>query len=215
MASDDEQIYAWTTQHRLLLADVLASLAPGQWQAPTLCAGWTVHDLAGHLVQPVYVSFRRFFVVSLRYWGNTDATVAHFARELAQAEPAHLIELLRAHAADQVSPPRVGPMGPFADACIHLRDLARPLGLSADVPAEHWQTLLDYLVSDEVAPALVPPGRLEGVGLRATDADWSGGIGPAAEGTLEALALAATGRSVAADELTGPGADLLRHRLRR
>ncbi|WP_153395670.1 maleylpyruvate isomerase family mycothiol-dependent enzyme [Ornithinicoccus halotolerans] len=208
-----ERIHAWTEQNRLLAADVLDGLRPDQWAAGTLCAGWTVRHLAAHLVQPMLVGFGRFFVTALRYRGDTDATVDHLTRLLARHRPAELVALLRQHAADRLNPPRVGPIGPFSDTCLHLRDIARPLGLDADVPPEHWVAVLDYLSSPRVVPALVPRGRLAGIALRATDADWRHGTGAEASGPLEALAMAATGRGAALDDLSGPGAKLLRRRL--
>ena len=35
---------------RLAFADFLAGLTPEQWAAPSLCAGWTVRDVAAHCV---------------------------------------------------------------------------------------------------------------------------------------------------------------------
>ncbi len=200
-----EEIYARTTRNRLEIADVLDSLDPEQWQAPTLCAGWTVRSLAAHLLQPMLVGFGRFLVASVRYRGDTAATVDHFARRLARKEPAELVALLRSRAADRVNPPRVGPMGPFAETCLHLRDIARPLGLAADARREDWQELMDHLTSGHAAPGLVAPGRLDGLAFSATDADWAHGSGPEVAGTLEAMAMAVAGRSVALDDLAGPG----------
>jgi uncharacterized protein (TIGR03083 family) len=205
----DAEIYARTTSNRRLIADFLETLDDTQWQAETLCAGWTVGHLAAHFVQPMLVGFGRFFVAALRYRGDTDRTVDHFTRRLAGKPRNELIGLLRNHAADRVSPPRVGPMGPYADTCVHLRDIARPLGLAADVPVEDWRILLDYLVSPAVAPALVPPGRLAGLELVATDTDWSAGSGTRVEGPMRALLLLLTGRTAALDELRGAGAALV------
>ena len=214
MADDpDDRIFERTTRNRLLVADVLAGLAPDDWDRPTLCAGWSVRVLAGHLLQPVRVGFGRFLLTALRHRGDTDATVDHLARVLARPEPAELVAALRAHAADRVSPPRVGPMGPFAETCVHLRDLARPLGLTADVAEDDWRLLLTYLCSPGAAPALTPPGRLDGLALAATDADWRHGTGPEVRGTLEALAMVATGRTAALDDLEGAGVAVLRDRL--
>ena len=212
MASD-QQIYAWTTRNRLMIADVLASLDDADWNAPTLCTGWTVRHLAAHFSQPMLVGFPRFFLTAIRYRGDTDKTVDHFTRRLSRKPPAQLITLLREHAADEVSPPRVGPVGPFAETCIHLRDIARPLGLAADVPVDHWRTLLDYLVSPAAAPALTPAGRLRGVTLTTTDADWSTGLGPEITGPIEALAMATAGRPAALADLRGPGVPTLDARL--
>ena len=206
-------IYARTTSNRLLIADFLETLDDEQWQAGTWCAGWSVHHLAAHVVQPMLVGFGRFAVVALRYRGDTDRTVDHFTQRLARKSRHELVGLLREHAADRVNPPRVGPLGPFADTCVHLRDIARPLGLTADVPAEDWRTLLDYLTSPGVAPALVPHGRLTGLELVATDLDWQSGKGALLAGPIEALGMAACGRPAALADLTGPGSAILASRL--
>jgi uncharacterized protein (TIGR03083 family) len=211
--TSDQEIYTWTSHNRLMIADVLASLDDADWNAPTLCSGWTVRHLAAHFTQPMLVSFPRFFLTAMRYRGDTDKTVDHFTRRLARKPPAQLIALLREHAADEVSPVRVGPMGPFAETCIHLRDIARPLGLTADVPVQHWRTLLDYLVSPAAAPALTPTDRLRGVTLAATDTDWVTGCGPEIHGPIEALAMAAAGRPAAVADLRGPGVHTLEGRL--
>ncbi|AGZ41631.1 maleylpyruvate isomerase family mycothiol-dependent enzyme [Actinoplanes friuliensis] len=236
MTSD---VFGLTSANRRMIADFLETLDDDQWAAPTLCEGWTVHHLAAHLVQPMLVGFGRFFLTALRYRGDTARTVDHFTRRLAARPRAELIALLREHAADRVDPPRVGPFGPFAETCIHLRDIARPLGLAADVPAEHWRLLLDHLTSPGVAPALVPPGRLDGLRLEATafltdsgpntgsgpntnsdhntspghGTGWGPGAGALISGPLEALGLAVTGRRAALADLHGPGLATLQARL--
>jgi uncharacterized protein (TIGR03083 family) len=209
---NDAEIYARTTRNRLAVAELLEGLSPAQWSAATLCEGWTVRHVAAHLLQPMLIGFGRFFLTSLRHRGDTDATVDHLARALARHEADELIALLRQHADVQVDPPRVGPMGPFADTCIHLRDIARPLRLQADAPADDWVALLTYLTSGRAAPGLVAPGRLHGLSLRATDASWHHGNGPEVRGTLEALAMAATGRAAALVDLDGPGVAALASR---
>ena len=210
----DVEIYARTTSNRLMIADLLETLDDTQWEAPTLCTGWTVRHLAAHLVQPMLVGFGRFFLTAMRFRGNTDKTVDYHTRRLARRPRAELIALLREHAKDRVNPPRVGPMGPFAETCIHLRDIARPLALTVDVPNEHWGFLLDYLTSPTVAPALVPAGRLDGLHLTATDTAWSSGSGALVTGPIEAIGMAVTGRPAALTDLHGPGLDTLASRLR-
>lgn len=211
---DRAEIFARTTFDRHVVADVLESLTPAQWQVDSLCEGWTVRQVGAHLLQPFLVGFGRFFATAVRYRGDTDRTVDHFARRLAERSPAEIIATLRAHARDEIDPPRVGPMGQLADTAIHLRDIARPLGLAADVPREDWVALLDYVTSPGVAPALVPGGRLDGLSLRATDADWGHGRGAAVTGPAEALVMAAAGRPAALADLEGDGVVLLREHLR-
>ncbi|GIF38114.1 maleylpyruvate isomerase family mycothiol-dependent enzyme [Actinoplanes xinjiangensis] len=203
-------VYRLTTANRLMIADFLDGLDDAAWTEETLCDGWTVHHLAAHFVQPMLIGFGRFFLASFRYRGDTARTVDHFTRRLAQRPRGELTTLLRARAGDRVDPPRVGPMGPFAETCVHLRDIARPLGLDADVPVEHWRILLDYLTSPAAAPALTPPGRLAGLRLVATDIDWAAGDGALVSGPAEALGMAITGRRAALADLSGPGVTRLR-----
>nr|WP_296064971.1 maleylpyruvate isomerase family mycothiol-dependent enzyme [uncultured Actinoplanes sp.] len=210
---DDVEIYHLTTDNRLMIAGVLDTLDDAGWNACTLCAGWTVRHLAAHFVQPMLIGFGRFFLTAMRYRGDTDKTVDHFTRRLARRPRAELIGLLREHAEDRVNPPRVGPMGPFAETCIHLRDIARPLGLTVDVPTGHWRILMDYLSSPRVAPALVAAGRLDGLQLVATDTDWRSGSGALVTGPIEAIAMTVTGRQAALTDLTGPGRDTLAARI--
>ena len=94
-----------------------------------------MHTVAAHLLQPMLLGFGRFFVTSLRYRGDTDRVVDHVTRRLARRSAADVVRLLREHAADRVSPPRVGPMGPFAETCLHLHDIAIPLGRDVEAPA--------------------------------------------------------------------------------
>jgi uncharacterized protein (TIGR03083 family) len=213
---DDAEIFERTTRVRLLVADTVETLSAEQWEAPTLCDGWDVRTLVAHLGQPLLVGFGRMVITALRHGGDIDKAVDATARRLARRPIDGLIAVLRQHAERRISPARVGPYGPFVDACVHLRDLARPLHLDADVRPDDWVAVLDYLVSDRVAPTLVPPDRLGGLLLRATDADWRAGRGAdELAGPLETLALAATGRSAVCAELTGPGVAVLTGRLRR
>lgn len=211
----DRDIYARTTRNRLEIAEFLESLSPVQWGAETLCQGWTVQHMAAHLVQPMLIGFGQFFLTAMRYRGNTAATVDHFTRSIAYREPANLVALLRRHAAEHLNPPRVGPFGPFADTCIHLRDIARPLNLDADARHEDWLDLLAYLTSGRAAAGLIAAHRIEGIRLTATDADFHRGSGAEVTGTLEALTMAITGRQSAVADLNGPGAAVLRARLQK
>jgi uncharacterized protein (TIGR03083 family) len=215
-SSGTERLFAAVTAGRLRVADVVEGLDEHQYRAPTLCAGWTAHEVTAHLLQPMLVSTVRFALVSLRYRGDVDRTVDHVTRRLAQHPRQEIVALLREHAADRVSPPMVGPWGQLAEVCLHLRDIARPLALTgpeADAPREDWVLLLGYLTSPTVAPALVPPGRLEGLRLVTTGGEETWGEGREVRGPVEALAMAATGRQAALTAIDGPGAAVLTERL--
>lgn len=205
---------ARTTANRLLVADLFARLDEDQLATPSLCEGWTCQDVLGHLVMTVDMSVPRFLLQVARDRGRADAASARLARAYGERPVADLVRVLRERSGEALSSPGVGPMGPFTDACVHLRDAAVPLGISTSPPVQDWARALAFLVTPRArAAGFLPRGRLEGLSLRASDDPWSAGDGPEVVGTAEALALAVTGRRARLDDLSGAGAPLLRRRV--
>lgn len=215
-APDETILFRWTADNRRRAIALLTDLSAEQWQHPTLCEGWRVHDLAAHLLQPMVTGFGSFLLAALRTRGDTAAAVARITFRMAQRSREEILQGLRDHVDDRLTPPLVGPFGPFADSAIHLRDLARPLGLPDTPPAEHWAALLEHLRSPRPLPSLAPAGRLDGLRFVPTDLDQASAqhAGTAlVQGPAEALVMAATGRTVALADLRGEGVALLASRL--
>ncbi len=212
---DAEAVYRIATENRLLAAGVFADLTPEQWRTPSLCAGWTVREVAAHLLEPLEAQVGVFglLVHLVRYRGSLDRMVDRTARRVAARPTDEIVTGLRERASTRLAPPVVGPLGPMTDTCIHLRDAARPLGLDVSPPPASWRPALDFLVSRTAARGFIPRSRLAGLRLVATDQDWSHGDGTEVLGTSEAVAMAVSGRPAALDDLTGPGADVLRARI--
>lgn len=59
MASDIETAFA---AERDQLVTQLRDLTEPQWATPSLCGGWTVRDVAAHLLMPYELSLPRFLV---------------------------------------------------------------------------------------------------------------------------------------------------------
>jgi uncharacterized protein (TIGR03083 family) len=197
--------------NRLRLADFFDSLDEDQLAARSLCEAWTVREVLGHLVMPLTGSLRGFLLQMVKERGSIDRASAAMARDLSRRPVPDLTALLRAKADEMIPAPGVGPMGQFADGCVHLRDCARPLGLPDDVSLEDWRALLDWFSGG--VRGLVPKSRLEGLQLVAADQDWSSGMGPQVTGPSEALAMAVSGRPLALSDLSGPGVSVLGQRL--
>jgi uncharacterized protein (TIGR03083 family) len=72
--ADAETVYRIATANRLLAADMFAALTPGQWRTPSLCAGWTVREVAAHLLEPLEtgVGTLKLLVYLVRYRGSLD-----------------------------------------------------------------------------------------------------------------------------------------------
>jgi uncharacterized protein (TIGR03083 family) len=210
-----EELYAVATANRLLAADMFAGLSEEQWRTPSLCAGWTVREIAAHLVPPAEgFPLWRVALRLIRFRGDLDRLVDESTREQARRPVGELVADLRERASMRLTPPMVGAGGPMADSAIHLRDAARPLNLSGVNPAPPaWRPVLDFLVSKPARHAFLPPDRLTGLRLETTDQDWTWGDGAQVRGTSEAVALALAGRDVVLPELSGPGVATLAGRL--
>lgn len=206
-------VFALVAQERLRAADMLDSLDESQWAVPTLCAEWTVRDMAGHLVVPFSVGLPGLLLGMAKARGSFDRFNERAARDLARKPVPDLVETLRRNAASRFTPPGHPPAAPLTDISVHTRDIARPLGLDVSAPAEVWRVVLDFLASPRAHPAFVRRGRLDGLRLRATDVEWTSGDGPEVGGPAEALALAALGRTAALGDVRGDGVEVLRGRL--
>lgn len=211
---DDRQLLAWTAEHRLLFADTVDSLGEAHAGDPTLCEGWDVRTLTGHLLQPIRVPSWRFLATAARVRSMARACDVIAAR-LSDRPLAEVSAELRAKAETRTRPWYIGVAGPYADTCIHLRDLAQPQGLQVTVPPERWVATLDIIVSPRGQASFLPAKDfLDGLRWRATDTGWVWGEGPLVEGTAEALAMTMAGRTAYLDQLGGEGTAMLARRLR-
>jgi uncharacterized protein (TIGR03083 family) len=209
-----DDVHLRTTANRRVIADLFAQLDEQQLGTPSLCAGWTCRDVLGHLVMCVELSVPRFLLAVARDRGRADVTSERLARAYGARPVPDLVQRLQDRADVALSSPGVGALGPFADSCIHLRDVALPLGIATSPPVQDWVRVLDFLTTSRArAGGFLPRGRLDGLQLQATDDAWSSGSGEQVTGRSEALALSLTGRPALLDELAGAGAETLRRRV--
>jgi len=210
---EQTDVQARTAANRRLLADFFDGLTEEQLATQSLCDAWTVRQVLAHLAMPLSIGFGRLVARIVRARGSVDRASEAIAAELSERPVRDLTAALRDHAGRRVPAPGVGPMGQMTDGCVHLRDYARPLGLTDDVGLDDWRMVLDWLPTRQASLGLVPRGRLDGLALRATDQDWRWGSGQEVTGPSEAMAMAVGGRRVALDDLSGPGVETLRARI--
>ncbi|WP_226359263.1 maleylpyruvate isomerase family mycothiol-dependent enzyme [Pseudonocardia sp. ICBG601] len=111
-----------------LLAD-LRDLPDDRWDTPSLCPGWTVHDVLAHLVDTARTTRTRFVLGMLRARMDFDRpqNAAGVARERG-ATPAETVRRFAACLPLTATPP--APLATrWVEMVVHGEDIRRPLGI--------------------------------------------------------------------------------------
>lgn len=193
-------------QERAAMADTLAELKPGQWTEPSLCAGWSVHAAAAHILAGAEQTRTGFATGMAKAGFRFNVMIDRDARRLAKLSPGEIIERIRARTTTTN-----GPGAPAAvllgEVIVHGGDIRHPLGLAHESKPEAIVECFEMY--KDLGFPLGTKKRVEGLRLIATDVDWSHGTGPEVTGPALPLMLAMTGRPAGLAELTGAGLDAL------
>ena len=117
-------------------ADLLSTLTPGQLRTPSLCAGWTVHDVAAHLTTYLRYGQLKIYLGILATGADLDRVNGWLTRRAARRSDAEIVEVLRRRAGSRTTVPRSGYDPVPADLVLHDLDIRRPLGIPCDLPED-------------------------------------------------------------------------------
>ncbi|MEU0495988.1 maleylpyruvate isomerase family mycothiol-dependent enzyme [Mycobacterium sp. NPDC006124] len=199
-----------TRAEREDFADLLDGLTPDQWAAPSLCAGWTVRDVAAHCISFEGVPPAGLAARFLKGWLQTDRINALAVEALADRTDEQIVGIFRDNTEPSGLTAGFGGRIALTDNMIHQQDIRRPLGLPRTIPPDRLRVALDFV---RYAPTIRGAWRARGTRLVAVDVDWSHGKGPEVRGSGEALLMVMAGRRDALADLDGPGIRMLAARL--
>jgi uncharacterized protein (TIGR03083 family) len=195
---------------REALAVDLAKLDESAWRTPSLCAGWTVRDVLGHMTATARMTPPKFFLGLARSGFRFNVMTADDVRRETAGSAAAGLAGFRDLIGATTHPP--GPVDAMlGESIVHGEDIRRPLFIIREYPAAAVTRAADFYKSSN----LIVGGkkRIAGLRLRATDADWSTGDGPQVEGPAISLLLAMVGRAAAVRDLSGDGLSTLAARI--
>jgi uncharacterized protein (TIGR03083 family) len=214
---NDDEIWAAIDDQRQRTADLLEELSDDEWGRPSLCDGWTVRDVAGHLTlqQLTVLSAMRLAIANPRILGGTNRVIRESARSRADLPTERLIAEIRATIGSRRHNVGVTNLETLIDILVHGQDIAIPLGRDLSMPSgaaavaasRAWSIRGTRLGR---AFAHVP---FDGIRLAADDVAWSVGDGREIRGPISAILLLLTGRLAALPQLSGDGLAELRRRL--
>lgn len=194
------------------LADYLDTLTAEEWERPSLCRGWSVRDVAGHITSYETLSWPALLALFAHSGFSLNRANQARLEEARRQPPGELTARLRRHAVPRGVTAMFGGAVALTDGVVHHQDIRRALGHPRRVPPERLAAALNFAPRARALPA---PANLRGIRAVATDLDWSYGTGPEVRGPGEALLVALAGRPEALADLEGPGLATLRARLRR
>jgi len=206
-----DEIWRAIDAERAAFADILESLTADEWAHASLCAGWTVRDVAAHVISSPQATLGGVAVAMMRARGDFNRCIHDEGRRFAARPVEQIVADYRRLAGSRRHPPGTTVVDPLLDVLVHTQDVVVPLGrrhpmppAAALVAAEHvWRRSFPFRARR----------RLSGLRLHATDVGWTAGAGAPVEGPIEALLLLLTGRAAGLARLTGEGAVELPRRL--
>ncbi|MGX1807815.1 maleylpyruvate isomerase family mycothiol-dependent enzyme [Nocardia sp. NPDC055321] len=202
-----QDVWALVREERAALVRDLAAVSDDRWDVPSLCPGWTVHDVAAHLVDTARTTRLGFVWGLVRARFDFDAQNARGIERQRGATPVETLAAMRAVVSRTTTPP--APLDTrLVEEVVHGEDIRRPLGIEHEYAGEAVARALrlQAKTSRSFGGAKELVAR---VSVVATDADLRLGAGPEVRGTAVALLLALSGRRDALTELDGPGVETL------
>jgi uncharacterized protein (TIGR03083 family) len=201
----------WPAIHaeRKALAADLDGLAANEWDTASLCEGWTVRDVVAHMTAATKLNGPKFFGRLVGSGFSFERVQNKGIAAERGSSPADTLARFKAQIDSTGRPP--GPVETMlGETIVHPEDIRRALGIRHTYPTDTVVQVADFFKGSNLI--IGTKKRIAGLTLRATDADWNHGDGPAVEGPILDLLLAMTGRTAALDSLSGEGVSTLRSR---
>ncbi|GAB3354517.1 maleylpyruvate isomerase family mycothiol-dependent enzyme [Modestobacter lapidis] len=204
---DDDLRWDLVSAERRDVLALLQDLQMREWDTLSLCAGWRVRDVVGHLTMATDTPLSSAVMGLVRAGFDVDRFLARTAVQRGSAPLTTLLSGWR-RAVDSRRTPPGGTAGQMlVEVVSHAQDIRRPLGRQRPTPPERLRTALDTAV--RLGGPFGSRQRAAGLHLVAPELDWTAGDpgDPEVRGPGDALLLALLGRAGTLDELDGPGLD--------
>jgi len=201
----------WPVIHdeRKALAADLRGRSGEDWATRSLCGQWTVRDVLAHMTSAASLTPPAFFARLIGSGFSFDKLQERGVAAYRGSSPAETMSNFESVVTSVKHPP--GPADTWlGETIVHAEDIRRPLGIEHHYPAEAVVRVADFYQGSNLL--IGSKRRIDGLTLRATDAEWSHGSGPEVSGPILSLVMAMTGRKEPIDDLSGDGVGTLRAR---
>ena len=191
---------------------LLHELSADEWERPSLCEGWLVRDVVGHILYGNELKLWTLPWRLARFGFSSDRSGKHYSiQRAAGRSPQELVRDFDQRdpwaGTCKVFPPKLT----LLDRLVHHQDIRRALDRPRTIPDERVVAVLAE--TPTLGSVFGAKARTKGLRFEATDVDWAWGDGLAVTGPGEALFMAMLGRGDALDDLAGDGLATFRSRV--
>ncbi|MBS4753404.1 maleylpyruvate isomerase family mycothiol-dependent enzyme [Nocardioides sp. zg-ZUI104] len=206
---DSTTLWAHVHAERAALAALLHDLDEAAWSHETLCPGWTVHDVATHVIATPQIGWREVGAMAARNLGRSyDTMIFREVRRLAATRTREqVLADYDTYATSTRHTPVTTSVEPLIDALVHHQDIVRPLGRTRTMAPDAAAAAAERV--RRLAPLMGTSRLLRSIRLVASDVDWTRGRGPDVRGPVQELLMLASGRRPDLTLLEGDGLALL------
>ena len=199
-------------QERESLLVLLETLTQVEWDEPSLCAGWRVRDVVGHMVSETTMTIPKVLKGVVASGLRINRFIAKDACGRGSLSIPDLLEDFRAAVPTRTHLPGLSSKSMLEDIIVHSLDIRRPLHRAHTVP----EGRMNLVATDLWASNFFPSHKLfRDLKVMAIDIDWCSGDGPVVAGPIESLVLAMSGRLAGLEELQGAGMAAVRERAKK
>lgn len=149
-------VHALARVEREAFADMLDGLTTEQWGAASLCADWTVRDVAVHTIAYLDQSRVALAHSMLVHRWDVDRLNADALADHRLLTPARIAELMRQDSRPAGAGALYGGRVALIECLIHQQDIRRPLRLPRIIDPEALRTALRYARISPVIGAAHP-----------------------------------------------------------
>ncbi len=186
------QLWDHIVAERVALRDQLRDLSAEEWETDSLCAGWTVRDVAAHVISAPQLGWGPTLRASAGLWRGYNGMIDADVKRRGQAPVRDILADWDRWAEVPRCPAVVTPKESLIDILGHSQDILRPLGRVHEMPPEAAVVALERSIT--LSPLFRTWGLVRRHRLVATDVDWSRGKGPEIHGPVSELLMLVTGR---------------------
>jgi uncharacterized protein (TIGR03083 family) len=189
---DKDTVWRHIHEQRRSLAGHLATLDADQWEQSSLCAGWTVRDVAAHVISTPQIGLAETLRLAPSLLRGYNRAIYRDVKRRGLATPEAILADYARFDGSRHRPPSTTHIEPLIDVLVHSQDILRPLGITHRMPPEAAAVAAGR--ARLMAPLFGTARRLRGLRLVATDTDWARGRGVVVRAPMEELLMLVTGR---------------------